>query len=97
MPFKKGDPNINRKGAPPKEWSWAGLIRKQMEATGLDGREVREAVTASLVAKALEGDVNAMKEIGNRLDGMPKQSNDITSNGESLNGLITVIKHHKSE
>lgn len=77
--FNAHPENINRNGAPKKEWTWSGLIREHMEKLGADGKAVKDAVTASLVAKALEGDVVAIKEIGNRIDGMPEQS--VTNKG----------------
>lgn len=82
MPFSKGDPNINRKGAPPKEWTWAGLIRQAMEQKNLDGEPIKKAVSQALVDKAMEGDVQALKEVGNRLDGMPIQKNVVAGDGE---------------
>lgn len=66
----------NPKGRPKREWTWAGLIEQQMEKLGPDKKAVKDAVAASLVAKALEGDVVAIKEIGNRIDGMPVQKNE---------------------
>lgn len=84
MPFTKGDPNINRKGAPPKEWTWAGVVRTMMEESEEDGEPVKVKVARALKLKAFEGDVLAIKEIGNRIDGMPKQSTDITTNGKDL-------------
>lgn len=84
MPFTKGDPNINRKGAPPKAWTWAGVVRTMMEESESDGEPVKVKVARALKLKAFEGDVLAIKEIGNRIDGMPQQSTDITTNGKDL-------------
>jgi hypothetical protein len=87
--------NINRDGPPKKLWTWSGLIREKMEMTK-DGKEIKGLVIDSLIGKAIGGDINAIKEVGNRIDGMPIQNNDITSKGESLNGLI-VIKTNRAE
>lgn len=82
--FRTNPQNINKDGRPPKEWTWSGLIKEALEETDLEGREVKKKVTQSLVNKALEGDVQALKEIGNRIDGMPQQKTDITTNGKDL-------------
>jgi hypothetical protein len=42
------------------------------------GRTKLRAAADVLVAKALEGDVAALKEIGDRLDGKPQQAVDVT-------------------
>lgn len=72
-PFLKTGADANPNGRPPKEWTWSGLLKEKMEELGPDKRAVKEAVAASLLAKALEGDVVAIKEIGNRIEGLPKQ------------------------
>lgn len=74
----------NNKGAPKKEWTWAGLIRAAMEKKNLDGEEIKEEVANVLVAKAMDGDVQALKELGNRIDGLPKQQVDMTTNGKDI-------------
>jgi len=81
--FKKNDPRINRNGRPKAEWTWSGVLRQAMEKQ-IDAKQVKELVSEALMDKALQGDVQAIKEIGNRIDGMPKQTTDITSGGEPL-------------
>jgi hypothetical protein len=83
MPFKKGQSG-NPAGRPRGDWTWAGMIRKAMENKNLDGEEIKKGVAEALVAKALDGDVQAIKEIGNRIDGMPQQFIDHTSKGEQV-------------
>lgn len=75
--FKKGEVT-NPSGRPKREWTWAGLIEDQLEKLGPDKKPVKEAVAAILVTKALEGDVVAIKEVGNRIDGMPTQKTDLS-------------------
>lgn len=72
--FHTNPDRINKNGRPKREWTWAGLIEEQMEKLGPDKKAVKEAVAASLIAKALEGDVTAIKEVGNRIDGLPPQT-----------------------
>jgi hypothetical protein len=84
LPFKKTGADANPNGRPKREWTWTGLIEDAMQKLGPDKKAVKEAVVASLVAKALEGDVVAIKEIGNRLDGMPQQAIDLTTKGKPL-------------
>lgn len=92
MPFKKGDPNINRNGAPKRAWTWSGVLEKAMEIkmTSKTGEErtVKQIVATSLIDQAINGNVVAAKEIMNRMDGMPKQETDITTGGDKINTLI---------
>lgn len=72
--LKKKGADANPNGRPKREWTWTGLIEDQLEKLGPDNKAVKEAVASVLVAKALEGDIVAIKEIGNRVEGMPKQA-----------------------
>jgi len=91
MPFKKGDLNINRDGRPKKGQSltdilaWALDQNKTLknEKTG-ENREVlvRQALTEKLIAMGLNGDINAIKYIMDRIDGKPI---------ETLNHGLTAI------
>jgi len=73
----KANPN----GRPPKEWTWAGLIKEAMEEMADDGEPIKKKVSKSLMIKALSGDVQAIKEIGDRIDGKPKQAVDVNNSG----------------
>jgi hypothetical protein len=46
-------------------------------------------IADNLVRAAVAGDINAMKEIGDRLDGKPKQENDTNMN---LAGSLELVK-----
>lgn len=90
-PGQSGNPN----GRPPKEWTWSGLLKEKMEAMiGEDGLTIKDAVASSLLTKAMEGDVSAIKEVGNRVDGMPAQALDLTSKGDKLESPMVVIDTH---
>jgi len=81
MPFSKDDENINRNGRPKKEWTWASLIEEEadklLDKDKPNKGKVKKAITKALLKKAIDGDVQAFKEIANRTDGMPQQSVDM--------------------
>lgn len=85
--FKKGN-NANPKGRPKMPWTMRGEILKALERRTLDGTPMRQGVAESLVDKALQGDVVAIKEINNRADGMATQAVDVTSLGEKIEGVV---------
>ena len=61
-------------GRPPSEKSFANMLRVAIsEAHGEGGTKLR-AVADALVKKAMEGDVAAIREIGDRLDGKVPQA-----------------------
>ena len=61
-------------GRPPSEKTFANMLRVAIsEAHGEGGTKLR-AVADALVKKAMEGDVAAIREIGDRLDGKVPQA-----------------------
>lgn len=86
--FKPGDPRINRKGAPKREWTWSGVLQKAVQKKMKSGGEIKELIAQSLIDEAIKGNVVAIKELMNRMDGMPQQDMDVTSEGKSI-----VIEH----
>ena len=52
-------------------------IQIELAAIGKDGKALR-ALARKLYAMAMEGDIQAIREIGDRLDGKPVQQSDIT-------------------
>lgn len=61
-------------GRPPKEKSFANMLNIAIkEATGSGGTKLR-AVADALVEKAMSGDVQAIKEVADRLDGKVPQA-----------------------
>ena len=80
MPFSKGDPNINRNGRPPKAWTMSTLIEEALEEIeAKSGKSFKHLVAKRLAHMAVGGDIQAIKEINDRVDGKPKQNMDITS------------------
>jgi len=64
----------NPNGRPKREWTVAGLIEQAMEQEDETGVPYKKAVYEKLVLLAKNGDMLAVKEINQRLDGMPKQT-----------------------
>lgn len=58
---------------------WANTLRRAVVQA--DGERLRR-IAEALLNKAEEGDINAIKEIGDRLDGKPKQENDVAVTGK---------------
>lgn len=75
MPFKKGDPNINRKGRPPTGNAWAELLRAVgEEKEPKTGKKFKELVSKRLWIECVNGNIGAIRELFNRMEGLPKQA-----------------------
>ena len=75
---------------PPKEKSFANMLNIAInEANERGGTKLRDVADA-LVAKAITGDVNAIKEIADRLDG--KVPTPIAGDDDNPLTLITRIE-----
>lgn len=86
--FKPGN-NANPNGRPKKEWTMKSLIEEALEELQEDGTPVKKGIAKRLSKLALAGDMQAIKEVNNRIDGMPQQ--DITSGGEAIKAPITYL------
>lgn len=95
--FKPNDPRINRKGAPPKEWTMTAMYREAAEESDETGVPKYKIVARKLIKLAEKGDMVAIKELGNRLDGMPQQTSDITSKGEKIDGNTIIFQNFSNE
>ena len=71
---------------------WADTIRRALIQS--DGERIR-ALAEALINKASEGDVSALKEIGDRIDGKSAQA--LTLGGDQDNPIEMVIKWQQSE
>ena len=90
MPFKKGDSNINRNGRPPRGESWSELIREFSNRTDDgSGKQFRVLVVERLFQEAIAGDLKAIKEIADRVEGKPRQTSFVESN-QNLEGLVII-------
>ena len=77
MPFRKGDPSINRNGRPKKGQTLTDVISNILSENAVNYKggliSGREAVARKLLELAMSGDVPAMKYLIDRMDGPPKQ------------------------
>ena len=72
-------PHGNQNAAKAKVWSAA--IQRALDKRGVSRIEALDALAEKLLAKCDEGDLPALKELGDRLDGKPAQS--ITVGGDA--------------
>jgi len=86
--FNTNPQNINKNGRPPRDWTVSGLIEEAMEEADETGVPAKKIIYQKLVALAKRGDMLAVKEINQRLDGMPKQTNEV--NGQLDIKTLTV-------
>lgn len=74
--FDKRPQDINREGAPKKVWTWTHIFKEEVEK--LDEKEkkkIKRIMAEKMIKKVVQdGDVQAFKEIANRMDGLPKQT-----------------------
>jgi hypothetical protein len=90
-PGQSGNPN----GRPKREWTWAGVIQDAVEQQEEDGTPIKSSVARSLVREAKRGNVMAIKELMNRMDGMPLQPNaDIPE--DQLDQYLHIYKPEKN-
>jgi hypothetical protein len=75
LPGASGNPG----GRPKGSVSLVTAIRHELERRQDSGQPGIEAVAARLVDLALDGDIRAVREIGDRLDGKATQSVDVSS------------------
>lgn len=70
---------LNPAGRPKGILSWTGMLKKVIEedyAVRGDGTKVSklEAVAKKLIELSIQGEVQAIRELGDRLEGKPKQT-----------------------
>jgi hypothetical protein len=86
--FQLHPENINRDGRPPKGQTMTDIMREILEEDLPSGKKRKEALVRKVLELAYEGNETMIKMAWNYLDGMPKQSLDMTSGGEKLGNLI---------
>lgn len=85
MPFKKGDPRINRKGRPRKGGALTDLIKKELERREGDNiRTNKEIIADILVKEATKGNLQAIDRIYDRIEGKAVSIMDIESRNENV-------------
>jgi hypothetical protein len=89
MPFVKGQ--SGNPGGRPKEKPWAEALRMALaESDNESGKKKLRLLAEAVVQKGLEGDIQAAKEIGDRLDGKAPQA--ITGDGEDGSFTINIVR-----
>lgn len=90
MPFKPGQSGNPSGKKRTDDEAWGRAIRRAVNSKTPEGKAKLKALADVLVDEAMGGNMVALKEIGDRLDGKPAQaiSADVTG------GLtINVVKH----
>lgn len=83
MPFKPGQSG-NPKGRGLKEkWATEAIRMALKEDDPVTGKKNLRAVAEKLVSEAKDGNVQAMKEIFDRLEGKPAQSMELSGNPDA--------------
>lgn len=86
-PGVSGNPN----GRPPKGWTWKELLIEAAEEANESGEPAKKLMARKLVQKGLEGDVSALKEFGDRMDGKSTQGVELTGkDGGMIDANLTV-------
>jgi hypothetical protein len=89
---------LSQSGAPPgnqnasKGRQWSEAVKKAIRTRyGKDWEESLEELASKLVDAAHSGDMQALKEVGDRLDGKPKQQTELSGPDGAAIPMRTVI------
>lgn len=89
--FRSGQSG-NPAGRGTEDKLWRDAVRRAVKRQAASGKGTQlEALADKLVACALEGDMSAMQEIGNRLDGKPTQELNATVRDDSFFQALIAI------
>ena len=75
-----------------KPWSDALRLAALRESDDQDGTTYLHKIAEQCVLAAVKGDIQAIKEIGDRLDGKAKQESDVTVRNGDLADLVEEIR-----
>jgi len=68
-----------------------GIKRKLLEVEPGTKKQYLDLFLSSYFKNAIKnGDTNLMRDLINRVDGMPKQSTDITTDGHEIKGVVVL-------
>ena len=84
MPAPKG----NQNAAKGKQWA-AAIERALSNRSRAEGKVMLDEVANKLIDLCMEGDLSAIKELGDRLDGKAKQQ--IEASGEGGGAIVFVL------
>lgn len=88
MPFEKG--NRANPGGRPKTKLWADALRVSVLDAKDDKQKLR-TIAEKVVDEAMQGNMSAVKEIGDRLDGKPAQTHE--GSGDDGEFLFRMLKY----
>ena len=96
-PWKEGDPSPNPSGRPKGSRNLSTILREMLEEeieVVIDGqkerRQFQEVIIRKLLKKANDGDMRAIQEIYDRVEGKPKQEilTEITDKRKEVGDLF---------
>lgn len=83
MTFVKGQSG-NPGGRPKKEWTWSGILTEVGDSVEVKSKKkFKELVAKRIWVEAVNGNLGAIKEIFNRMDGMPPQSMQLSQDPDN--------------
>ena len=90
--------NINRNGRPKKGETMTDILEAKLDELRfiIDGKEYtgREAWAIKMINKAIMDDsLAAQKHIGNRIDGMPTQKQNIDMNDPKMDAILDAVRN----
>lgn len=92
-PGESGNPN----GRPKRDWTWSGLMEESMDEQDETGESYKKIIIKKIRTLGTKGDMIAIKELFNRMDGMPKQSTDLTTNGKDLEAVLVKFINNEND
>ena len=96
MPFTKNDPNINREGRPLGSFSLVTLLKNKLQEIpeGMEKESYAHLLVKKAIKKAVgDGDINMIKDMFNRVDGMPTQPLEHSGQVSILSDLVEKIEN----
>lgn len=87
--WKKGSSG-NMNGRPPKDWTFAGLLRKVgSEVDSKTGHDLKYLAAKRAYVEAINGNIAAFKEITARTDGTYKKAEEDKEHEKEMANLLT--------
>lgn len=86
-PGQSGNPN----GRPKKGTALTDIMREMFVENGA----IPKAIVAKLLQMAAGGDIAAIREVLDRIEGKPMQATDITTDGDKINQTLVIYKPEK--
>lgn len=86
--FLPGNTIAKLGGRPKRSWTMAGLIEESLDEADETGITFKDIITRKLRSMAARGDMQAIKEVIDRIDGKSKESLDVNAQG----GFTVIVK-----